>query len=425
MFVDGGWWDAKKAATSSYLDVCHQADLVEARKAAHLAAMITAYAWPAREPVATRPDGYRAIKIADSWYGEDLIGELAFAQHASTGAARHLATQIVTLTHLLPGCWTRIVTAQAPLWQAGKIADACIRVGLDTDQYEQVDATVAGQLGTLGYARLSDLVEAAITAADPDTAREYPPAGKPRQAHIGQDRDDRTAGYVCATLNVGDAIRLEETVQHLADLLTPSPAYRTLDARRACALGMLANPQAVADLLAGTPIPPDTWGTRAHVFVHLYAGSLDTPDELTNPDTLARVEQIGPMLAEQVATLTGATHVKLTPVLHLDHTGITADMYEIPDRIRRHILARDPYDMFPWSCIESRHLDLDHTTPYKPGIPGQTATGNLAPLTRTAHRLKTHAGFHLTQPTPGILQWTTPAGQHATGDHTGTHPIRQ
>ena len=66
-------------------------------------------------------------------------------------------------------------------------------------------------------------------------------------------------------------------------------------------------------------------------------------------------------------------------------------------------------------------MDIDHTIPYDPGgPPGQTAIGNLAPMTRFHHRIKTHGRWKLTQPFPGIHLWQTPHGRHLLVDHTGT-----
>lgn len=45
-----------------------------------------------------------------------------------------------------------------------------------------------------------------------------------------------------------------------------------------------------------------------------------------------------------------------------------------------------------------------------PWAPGTTSHDNLAPLCRTDHRLKTHAGFRLEQVAPGVFEWLTPTG---------------
>jgi hypothetical protein len=83
-------------------------------------------------------------------------------------------------------------------------------------------------------------------------------------------------------------------------------------------------------------------------------------------------------------------------------------------------------DVFPYAANTTRQVDLDHTIPHTQG--GPTAVGNLAPMTRTHHRIKTHhtedrRGWELRQPFPGILLWRDPYGAHYLVDQTGTRRI--
>ena len=76
----------------------------------------------------------------------------------------------------------------------------------------------------------------------------------------------------------------------------------------------------------------------------------------------------------------------------------------------------------------SRRKDLDHTVPYlspdRGGPPGQTRIGNLGPLSRYGHRVKTHGrGWRHHQPVPGVFLWRTPHGYWFRTDHTGTHRL--
>ena len=61
------------------------------------------------------------------------------------------------------------------------------------------------------------------------------------------------------------------------------------------------------------------------------------------------------------------------------------------------------------------------------GEPGRagvgTRAGNLAPLGRHAHRIKTHGRWTVRQPFEGIYLWRDPHGQLYLVDHTGTHPV--
>jgi len=246
----------------------------------------------------------------------------------------------------------------------------------------------------------------------------------------GGDRDDPLTGWVSGRLDRADALNLDQTVTHLADLLSvgsDDPA----DTLRAKALGLLANPAAALAFIgeAETGDEPDpaltrlaqAWTPQVQVYAHLCVDTLD------DPEALARLEGIGPMLVEQVARITQGARIRLTPAVHIGGAGVTADSYEIPQTIRDHVLLRDAHDVFPWSSIESRHLDLDHTIPYVNGVPGQTTPGNLAPLSRRAHRVKTHAGWHLDQVYPGDYLWRTGAGQIIIVKPTGTRrpPMRQ
>ena len=65
--------------------------------------------------------------------------------------------------------------------------------------------------------------------------------------------------------------------------------------------------------------------------------------------------------------------------------------------MREHVVLRDAHCVFPGCRRDSRACDLDHINPYVPiddgGPPGQTHPGNLAPLCRTHHRVKTHTAW--------------------------------
>jgi hypothetical protein len=68
--------------------------------------------------------------------------------------------------------------------------------------------------------------------------------------------------------------------------------------------------------------------------------------------------------------------------------------------------------------------DLDHTVAYDTnGPPGQTSTGNLAPLARFSHRVKTHDNWTVRRLDNGALEWVSPHGFKFRVDHTGTHPL--
>jgi len=431
-----GWLARARTTMSEYAALCHQIDLLEAERARLLADAVAAYTWPDDVPEPDRFDAYGVQHINGQAYGEDLTSELAVAHHSSEAAAEYLVRDVATLTQRLPQCWATVAAGGAPLWQARRIVDTC--QGVNPSAWPAIDAGIAPGLGGLGPRRLMSLITATRKTADPEWARRVADQAGARWVRMGGDDFDPLTGWVSARLDRADALFLDATVQLVADKLAAEGDTGTTDERRARALGVLANPAAAIQLTgvhttrgmnpapeseaekqeltesAQTLIPVFT--PRTQVYVHVCA------DTLADPDTVARIEGIGPVLVSQVARLTHGTRIRATPVLHLGSDTISVDQYEIPAWMRDRLVLRNGHDVFPWSSIESRHLDLDHTIAYQPGQPGQTALANLGPLSRRAHRVKTHAGWQLDQPSPGVFDWHTGAGQTIRVDYTGSHP---
>ena len=386
-----------------------------------------------------RPDKYRATKLGGRWFGEDLVGEISLANRCCEGAARILIGEVADLMHQLPDCWSQVIdqVVRAPLWQARKIVQSC--AGLTKDQYRQVDAGVAPGLGALAPKRLFETVDAHVMRADPGQARFQQKAARERFVRTRGDRLDPLTGWVCAKTDRADAIFLDATLQLLADALAGQGDTRDLDQRRAAALGVLANPAAAVQLIGvhttRSMITPPTSDAdvaavveqakhlpklipHTRLYVHVYA------DDLDDPNTVARVEGVGPVFLDQIKQLTAGSRVRVTKTIHVGADSVGVDAYEIPDRIRRHVIARDRYALAPWSSSLARRQDLDHIQPYRQGAPDQTRADNLAPQSRSFHRWKTHAGWRTIPLRAGAILWISPTGQVARVDNTGTHPLR-
>jgi hypothetical protein len=81
-----------------------------------------------------------------------------------------------------------------------------------------------------------------------------------------------------------------------------------------------------------------------------------------------------------------------------------------PSNLLRHIIkTRSPRCGFPGSRRPATRCDDDHSIPYHLG--GRTCECNLYPLCRTHHQCKQAPRWHLDQPHPGHLIWTTPTGR--------------
>jgi hypothetical protein len=84
--------------------------------------------------------------------------------------------------------------------------------------------------------------------------------------------------------------------------------------------------------------------------------------------------------------------------------------YQASRKLQHLISARTTTCSAPGCQRPAARCDLDHTIPYDQG--GRTCECNLAPLCRHHHRCKQSQGWQLTQPEPGIMRWTSPAGRH-------------
>ena len=372
--------------------------------------------------------------------------------------------QALDLRHRFPALWRRVMDADLPVWVAAKITMKASR--LDREAAGRLDLQVADVVGGLPVSRLLRLVDGIVLKLTPpdraDTTRADDRAR--RGVWVRQRPADlaTTVAYVSAVLDAVDADAVEQQVRRIAHLLAQGGDGRGLDERLAAALGMLAFPARALQLLQASildELPTDageSWGPcpaagqaghlcgrvtvdpdrllpTAEIVIHLsgaaITGSSATRSTATttwptmtgasgdhdaipgDQAAVARVERVGPVLVDWLGDLLAHHRVSVRPVL--DAGTITpVDSYEIPERMREAIGYRQPYDCFPGSTRHGSHgCDLDHTEPYRPGgPPGQTSLDNLSPISRRAHRAKTHGGWRLRQPIPGVLIWRSPHG---------------
>jgi hypothetical protein len=100
--------------------------------------------------------------------------------------------------------------------------------------------------------------------------------------------------------------------------------------------------------------------------------------------------------------------IKITPV----ETGTCAHRhqsagYHPAPALRHRVKIRSPRCGFPGCRRSAWRCDDDHTIPHHKG--GKTCECNLYPLCRRHHQCKQSRGWHLSQPEPGVLVWTTPS----------------
>ena len=182
--------------------------------------------------------------------------------------------------------------------------------------------------------------------------------------------------------------------------------------------------------VGATPFPVDPDKLRPKAVLHLRISE----EALRARRGVAVLENhgVGPITAGEAIDLLGHCQVTIRPILDL-RDQLPVDTYEIPTAMRETLRLSRPSSIYPWTHTGTHphtgsQTDLDHTTPYLPmdagGPPGQTSVENLGPMTRFAHRIKTHArGWRHHQPTPGVYLWRTPHGYWYHVDNTGTRPL--
>ncbi len=329
----------------------------------------------------------------------------------SSGAAAGLIAGVLNCVYRHPVMWEAVRTGAVRWYRACQVISEVNRAGLSFDDAQRVDARITPLLQALPPGRANRLLRGLIAAVDPARARAREHAARDERhvAFWAPTLEDGGCCQLTGTLDASDALRLDGTLNQLAKVLAGDGDSRSLDHRRAAALGILADPARAFQLLNGVPTPSQD---KATVVLHL------TDQHLVADALVGRLEGHGPLTRETWVELLGNDRVTIRPVVDLNAIA-PVDAYEIPDRIRDAVTWRSPVDAFPYGNRIARGLDLDHTIPYRHtsgAPPGQTRIDNLAPLGRRAHRAKTAGRWMLVQYEGGWLEWTSPAGYHyATG----------
>ncbi|MGZ4534619.1 MAG: hypothetical protein ACXVXE_03690 [Nocardioidaceae bacterium] len=451
----------------------------EALQRAEVEQLVLAAHWAdlhQQPPAPGAAGGERARRIGG--HGTPQVAEFAAAElgvlmGVGYVAAETMLRDVLDLRHRHPLLWEALTGNAGRIggpraWQARQVARRVHAVGLRRAQAHWVDAQTTPYLGSLPYNRFLDLLEAKIIEADPDAAQaRADAAAAERFVRTGQSTEHGTKTLV-ARAAAGDVIVFAAVCDRVAQILALQGDPDPVEVRRAKALGILADPERLAALLdaytdltvphptdpdpdpdpdpAPEPQPgaepepepePQAGGGRgrpvlrvpeATLYLHLSREALEAALAGTlapEAGAVARMEDVGAILLEQVREFLGHRRVRLAPVIDPEHLP-PVDGYEVPARMREALRLRQPVEVAPWSSNRSRKLEADHTEDYQTGDPdpepGQTGLHNLGPLGRRMHRVKTHgSGWTHHQPEPGVYYWRTPHGYRVRVDATGSH----
>lgn len=467
------------------VEVATSAQLADRIAATHAAVreteceeLVLAAAWADVHYLDADGDDYRPlVQRACAWGGdgcpavaEHCVHELGALRGTGAVSARMLIADALDLRHRLPRLWDLVRTGVVRAWQARAVAQATH--DLSWEACAEVDQTLSSFLPMLAWPRFRRLLTAAVLEADPEQRRAREEAARTGRGVWSFDGEDGLRTIVAKAAS-GDVRWFVATVDRIAEVLELDGDRDGVDARRARAIGILAQPALALSLLARHASDPDQHGQEAPVadeaedeqsqeqdgeqdseqsgeqgdrslVLHTPAGlsAADlrrarprvvlhlhlTDSALRAGDGLVRPEHGDPLTLLQLHEWLSDTGCPITvrPVLDPVETA-PVDAYETPYRLRDALFLRDPVDVFPYGNATSRTLDLDHSTPYVPpdrgGPPGQTGLHNLGPLGRSHHRAVTLAGWRRRQPAPGTYLFRSPNGHVFLVTNHGTLPL--
>ncbi len=348
------------------------------------------------------------------WVAEFAPADLGAALSISLDAARALIGDALELAHRLPRLWDLVCALRVPAWRARTIASETRDLGLDAALY--ADRLIAATPDRIALVDAARLVQEARLWFDPDRAVADERAALAKRGVWVRPGATPATAEISMILDAPEADLFDASVRRIAHDLRELGDTDPLDVRRARAVGVLADPQHALDLMSGREGASASQRSGvANLYLHLSADDLAA--QLVGGTGGADVERLGAattvLLTDWLARFTTAGgKVVVRPVLDLASTG-AVDGHDPPETIREQVLLAESHCVFPGCRRDSRTCDLDHITAYVPrqegGPPGQTTAGNLAPLCRTHHRVKTHttwtyarSGSHHT--------WTSPTG---------------
>ncbi|WP_146362234.1 HNH endonuclease signature motif containing protein [Arthrobacter yangruifuii] len=170
--------------------------------------------------------------------------------------------------------------------------------------------------------------------------------------------------------------------------------------------GKASRPDDASGTESDEPSEPRGVLPRAEIMVLINAETLFGADEQP-----AELHGYGPISADAARRL-ARNAVHWTGLAQDPATGEILGVgrrRKVPAGLARWLRARDGTCRFPGCRVSTAVTEIDHTTDWAKG--GNTEHGNLEHLCRRHHRFKTLGFWKATQPTPGIMEWTSPTGR--------------
>ena len=356
--------------------------------------------------------------------GTPAVAEFAPAElGAALGISYHCACALIgdalDLRHRYPMLWTRLQAGQIKTWAARRIAQTTRH--LTVHAAAQVDRVIAPYADRKNPADLVAFAQAEAIRADPDLARQRAEAAKTSRGVWATPTPTPVSGRCSSapTPPTSPGSTSPSTTSQPTSKPSATTHRKTNAARKQSASSPPPSSHSTCTPKPpARPPPPTRQGSRPPPSTST-SQTKPWPTVTVSPGSKAS----DPSSLSQIADWLQHDRIAVKPVIDLNCQA-PVDAYEIPDRLRQAVHLAMPTDVFPYATNKTRHKDIDHTIAYTgTGPPGQTGIGNLAPITRRHHRIKTHSRWKVKQPFPGILIWQSPHGAHYLVDNTGTRLV--
>ena len=253
--------------------------------------LVLAAAWADVHYLDGGAEDYRPlVQRACAWGGdgcpqvaEHCAHELGALRGTGAVAARLLIADALDLRHRLPRLWALVTTGVVRAWQARAVAQATH--DLSWEKCAEVDQTLSSFLPMLAWPRFRRLLTAAVLEADPDARRGQEEAARAERG-VWSFEGEHGLRTLVAKAASGDVRWFVAMVDRIAEILRLDGDLDPVDARRAKAVGILAQPARALELLVKHAGDPDERGQEPP--------EAEEPDEPGGlPSSGARLDRTG------------------------------------------------------------------------------------------------------------------------------------
>ena len=343
-----------------------------------------------------------------SFAADELGPELRVSRHS----AARLMADALDLKHRLPGLLMTLRTGGTDAFRARTVASLTRECSAETAA--KVEDRVLRRMDRLSRGQVARIVEETLAVAQPEKCADEAAAAT-QIRHVTLEPSHRDHIGVYSVMAAGWALRLDARVDQVADVLAVvhPELEETKDQRRARALGLLADPEAVLALLdryrelttPGVSAPGSDDAKRPAPATTLYVHVC--------PDGAVDLEGYGTVSMPTLTELLTGSSVTVKPVIDLAHMAPSSG-YQPSDTLSEGVILANQRCVFPFCDRDARKCQLDHTIPWPHG---PTEADNLGPLCQRHHNVKTHGRWQLAQPFRGIFVWRSPTGRIYVVDH--------